>query len=1402
MWRMGRVVAAWCFIVMFIAWPAAVMAETLDWWFQNKTGRTLNIELYGKTRSHVWPGNGSFWSLPPDGRRYINRISCNPGEHICYGAWAADEQAQYWGAGRGGNEACTDCCYYCRGGGTQLIALTQRPMPPVARSDAPPLSATGPSFDCKIEMGYTEQTICHNGQLAQLDRDIAAAYAALLKKGSTREKIVSDQRSWLRTRNACGMQTECILLQMRERLATLHGLLSGALASPTDTPPAKRYSQAISCHLQSGRAPKLAVTVKGAMARARTGDRIVVAWNAKDINAACGAPLYLVLTTAMRTRFEGEGFLALSPGTEGPYGIKHRRERTRIFVPLHVGASQRQGEVVVKVYEAGPLTLDWSLVEVPKLTDAPQGRADLGVGRERVSASATLGDGISIVGGNPTIMVRDQFAIDAAKQIIRSNSGEFELQVFDGFYRVLDVKTDELLIERSGWDPNFSPTGRFLGAYAEGPGYEIIDLYSMGVVTSNAVLNRERGFAGNVHLAAWSPGDAIFALSVWRWGGIEVQQSLVDGSHRSLTGTASHNVQGTVTPLHIDMDVGALVYQASSIGWESLLDRTVGSDAAGKKALAQLPLRRDRYGSEPNARHGERERLAEAISLRMRPPLLKLDGHFPEYNPENPLRVAPMWRLGGPLTLSHHCLYGGGGDCSTLDRKIYGSEADYQEDVDRLKRLTAARVVHTGPAARPAVSSDDRELEVAEARLTKIRGTKAGRANEAASGQMSATLWDRLERFHVSVDARALKPTVRRMDAADLQKDDSVEKQEKYVNDLAASIVAAVPSAASRLKKSGFDPTSDDAFFGLKKEARYVDLDGIEESATWSVGERSYWLIRTHYSHGASSRNWLLLLHGTKSGPTTVVDLTHRLKTQVGSKSSGLDAEGKLETTSERAATLGFGAWPSSLDRVVVASDRHLIASGLWTQEQRRWVVLFDLKTDQIRLFNRDIPEAATFSGFALSADARTLIQLNTNGHLFFHDVASAKVVLRGIDIDEELVLYDPKGYYASSPEGAHFIFLKFPGIAGYHSFQQFARTLSRPDLIGAILNGKSNTPDPRLTPPPTISMEVEVQGAGEERRAKLKLSAASTVGLAKAQIFVDGRLAGEHTLAGGSAVIEATVALNPESRWVTAVAVDSTGYESVPRGRALSGAGKATASRLHILAIGTDLYDDTAYLPILSGAKTDAKNFANGMAALKGTLYGEIEVTSFLDATGLVSTLPSKIREIATSAGERDTILLFAAGHGVRDDTTGQFYLTVRETRRGKLDSTAISWKEIAGALDGAKARVIVLLDACKSGAAGGGGTNDDAVSAFLDRKASITVIAAAKGRQDSLEFADGGAFTTALVKAIAAERKTTDTNGNGAIELAELYGAIKREVVTKTHGEQTPWIARNLMVGETPLF
>jgi hypothetical protein len=66
------------------------------------------------------------------------------------------------------------------------------------------------------------------------------------------------------------------------------------------------------------------------------------------------------------------------------------------------------------------------------------------------------------------------------------------------------------------------------------------------------------------------------------------------------------------------------------------------------------------------------------------------------------------------------------------------------------------------------------------------------------------------------------------------------------------------------------------------------------------------------------------------------------------------------------------------------------------------------------------------------------------------------------------------------------------------------------------------------------------------------------------------------------------------------------------------------------------------------------------------------------------------------------------------------------------------------------------------------------------------------------SEESADhgGGLFTSAVLDALS--KKETDRNHNGAIEASELYVSVKRAVVEATQGRQTPWFARNDMVGD----
>ena len=103
---------------------------------------------------------------------------------------------------------------------------------------------------------------------------------------------------------------------------------------------------------------------------------------------------------------------------------------------------------------------------------------------------------------------------------------------------------------------------------------------------------------------------------------------------------------------------------------------------------------------------------------------------------------------------------------------------------------------------------------------------------------------------------------------------------------------------------------------------------------------------------------------------------------------------------------------------------------------------------------------------------------------------------------------------------------------------------------------------------------------------------------------------------------------------------------------------------------------------------------------------------------------------------------------------------------------------------------------------------TNDEAASGLLANIPSgLMIFAASKGREVALEHPKigNGYFTLAVADVIAKNRKKHDRNGNGVIEVSELYYGVKKQVVDQLRNskqKQTPWLARNQMVGDFAVF
>ena len=191
----------------------------------------------------------------------------------------------------------------------------------------------------------------------------------------------------------------------------------------------------------------------------------------------------------------------------------------------------------------------------------------------------------------------------------------------------------------------------------------------------------------------------------------------------------------------------------------------------------------------------------------------------------------------------------------------------------------------------------------------------------------------------------------------------------------------------------------------------------------------------------------------------------------------------------------------------------------------------------------------------------------------------------------------------------------------------------------------------------------------------------------------------------------------------------------------------------------------------------------------------------------------------LARSAKKDDTVIIFFAGHGAPEvDQRGverdgfSKYLVPSDAEPDDLYSTALPMDEFQTIFARLEAeRVVVFLDACYSGAAGGrtfaskktrSAHVDDL---FLERATSSkgrAIITASRPSEVSIELPDlgHGIFTYYVLQAL---KGAADLNRDGIVSLQELYEYVERQVSQKARavgGNQHP-VMKGELEGVLPL-
>ena len=88
-------------------------------------------------------------------------------------------------------------------------------------------AGAGPSFDCHTNKSLTEQVICADAQLGDLDTEMANLYFRLANdsRGRDYQQLQAEQRDWLKERDSCGADVGCLRAIYRDRIEVLDDML-------------------------------------------------------------------------------------------------------------------------------------------------------------------------------------------------------------------------------------------------------------------------------------------------------------------------------------------------------------------------------------------------------------------------------------------------------------------------------------------------------------------------------------------------------------------------------------------------------------------------------------------------------------------------------------------------------------------------------------------------------------------------------------------------------------------------------------------------------------------------------------------------------------------------------------------------------------------------------------------------------------------------------------------------------------------------------------------------------------------------------------------------------------------------------------------------------------------------
>jgi hypothetical protein len=252
---------------------------------------------------------------------------------------------------------------------------------------------------------------------------------------------------------------------------------------------------------------------------------------------------------------------------------------------------------------------------------------------------------------------------------------------------------------------------------------------------------------------------------------------------------------------------------------------------------------------------------------------------------------------------------------------------------------------------------------------------------------------------------------------------------------------------------------------------------------------------------------------------------------------------------------------------------------------------------------------------------------------------------------------------------------------------------------------------------------------------------------------------------------------------------------------QAQTGSARPPGGVLHVLAIGVNKFGDKAGSLSLDYAAEDARDVAEALgdsqklAEGKASLYADVTTNSLLDEEAsrlsVLEAIDRLTQSMRKSVDDQDVAVILFSGHG--EIIEGKYYLIpygVDISTATRMESSSVWIEEFAAKIKelAKRGRVLLLFDACHSGAVGPGGASpvlDAGVLRDALNSDNVTVLTSSQRNELSREDRawGHGAFTKAFLDALGGG---ADPQSRGVISTAGLAESMKNELERLSGGKQ----------------